>query len=149
MIALLQRVTKGSVAVHEKTVGSIDRGFVVLLGITRSDTEADINPLVDKIINLRVFPNGEKEFDVSVQDIKGSLLVISQFTLAGNCKKGRRPSFDDAAPPEEAKKLYDLFVEKLRTAGIHTETGEFQAYMQVEIHNDGPVTFILESGKLS
>lgn len=145
MIALLQRVSKGSVHVDDSVVGEIEQGFVILLGITRSDTEENIAPLVDKILNLRVFPQGEKEFDASVQDIGGSLLVVSQFTLAGNCKKGRRPSFDDAAPPEEARKLYDLFVEKCRQAGIHTETGEFQAYMQVNIQNDGPVTFILES----
>lgn len=147
MIVLLQRVSESSVSVDGKSVGKIDRGLTVLLGVQKGDTEKDARFLAEKVATLRVFPNGEKEFDLSVIDTKGSCLVVSQFTLAGNCLDGRRPSFDEAAPADEAKKLYEFFVTCLREIGVRVETGVFQAHMMVDIRNDGPVTFIINSKK--
>ncbi|MDD2899351.1 MAG: D-aminoacyl-tRNA deacylase [Desulfuromonadaceae bacterium] len=144
MKAVLQRVTSASVAVDGSTVGSINRGIMVLLGIEKGDAHTDADWLAEKICGLRMFSDTAGKMNLSVADIGGSLLVVSQFTLAGNCTKGKRPSFDTAAPADEGKRLYDYFVDVARRAGITVETGIFRADMQVSLTNDGPVTFILE-----
>ena len=144
MNAVIQRVTSASVAVGDEIVGQIGHGIMILLGIEKGDTEAEADWLVDKISNLRIFSDDEGKMNRSVIDIGGALLVVSQFTLAGNCAKGRRPSFDTAAPADEGKRLYDYFVESARRVGLPVATGIFQADMQVTLVNDGPVTFILE-----
>jgi len=144
MKAVIQRVTSASVVVDGETVGEIGRGILVLLGVEKGDDEARAYWLAEKICNLRLFEDETGKMNLSVQDIGGSLLAVSQFTLAGNCDKGRRPSFDTAAPPDEGKRLYDYFVEALRRLGPPVATGIFQADMQVSLVNDGPVTFILE-----
>jgi len=143
--ALLQRVTEASVSVGGEVVGRIGRGLVVLLGVAAGDTEKDAQYLAQKTVNLRIFPDEEGRFNLSTQDINGELLVISQFTLLADTRKGRRPSFIEAAPPEEAKKLFSHFVEQVQVTGLKVETGRFQAHMLVEIHNDGPVTIQLDS----
>ena len=148
MRAVVQRVSSASVTVDEQIVGQIEKGFVVLLGITGTDTEADVNFLANKIIGLRVFEDADEKMNCSIVDVGGSLLVISQFTLFGDCRKGRRPSFIEAARPEQAKPLYESFVSELRTQGVSTETGTFQAHMDVALVNDGPVTLLLDSQKL-
>ncbi|HEC20948.1 MAG TPA: D-tyrosyl-tRNA(Tyr) deacylase [Candidatus Peregrinibacteria bacterium] len=145
MKALLQRVQKASVKVEEETVGQIGSGLLVFLGITHEDTEKDIDYLVDKISNLRVFSAEDKHFEKSLLDTQGEVLVISQFTLYGGTKKGRRPDFNDAAKPEQAEELYKKFIQKLQETGLKVETGKFGAMMQVELINDGPATFLLES----
>jgi D-tyrosyl-tRNA(Tyr) deacylase len=142
--AVIQRVTSASVTVEEKIVGRIGHGIMVLLGVEKGDAEAQADWLVDKICGLRMFYDNDGKMNLSVQDIGGSLLVVSQFTLAGNCAKGKRPSFDTAAPADVGKRLYEYFVAAARRTGIQVETGIFQADMQVSIVNDGPVTFILE-----
>jgi D-tyrosyl-tRNA(Tyr) deacylase len=144
MKAVIQRVTSASVAVAGETVGEIGRGMLVLLGVEKGDDEARADWLAEKIAGLRIFEDDLGKMNLSVQEIGGSLLVVSQFTLAGNCAKGRRPSFDTAAPPEEGKRLYEYFVEAVRRLGLQVSTGIFQADMQVSLVNDGPVTFILE-----
>ena len=149
MKALLQRVTGASVSVGGEVVGRIGRGLVILLGIASGDTEKDVNYLVPKIVNLRIFPDDEGRFNLSALDIKGELLVVSQFTLLADTRKGRRPSFVEAAPPAEAEGLCEQFVEQARATGLKVETGRFQQYMQVEIHNDGPVTILLDSREKS
>jgi D-tyrosyl-tRNA(Tyr) deacylase len=143
--ALLQRVTEASVSVGGEVVGRIGRGLVILLGIASGDTGKDVNYLVPKVVNLRIFPDDEGRFNLSALDIKGELLVVSQFTLLADTRKGRRPSFVEAAPPAEAEGLCEQFVEQARATGLKVETGRFQQYMQVEIHNDGPVTILLDS----
>jgi len=143
--ALLQRVTGASVSVGGEVVGRIGRGLVVLLGIASGDTERDINYLVPKIVNLRIFPDDQGRFNLSALDINGELLLVSQFTLLADTRKGRRPSFVDAAPPAQAEELFGRFVAQARATGLKVETGRFQQYMQVEIHNDGPVTILLDS----
>lgn len=148
MRAVIQRVNSGSVVVEEKTVGSISKGFVVLLGVNEKDTEADVLYMVDKIVNLRIFEDDNEKMNLSLLDIKGELLVVSQFTLYGDCRKGRRPNFMSAARPEKAEELYNEFVKKCREMGVKTETGTFQAYMKVNIENDGPVTVIVDSEKI-
>jgi len=148
MRAVVQRVSSASVTVDEQIVGQIEKGFVVLLGIKGSDTEADVNFLANKIIGLRVFEDADEKMNCSIVDVGGSLLVISQFTLFGDCRKGRRPSFNEAARPEKAKPLYESFVSELRAQGVPTETGTFQAHMDVALVNDGPVTLLLDSQKL-
>jgi D-tyrosyl-tRNA(Tyr) deacylase len=145
--ALLQRVTGASVSIGGEVVGEIGRGLVVLVGVASSDTDKDINYLVQKIANLRIFPDDDGRFDLSALDINGELLLVSQFTLLADTRKGRRPSFVGAAPPDEAEKLFGRFVEQARATGLRVETGRFQQYMQVEIHNDGPVTILLDSGE--
>jgi D-tyrosyl-tRNA(Tyr) deacylase len=142
--AVIQRVTSASVAVEENIVGRIGRGIMILLGIEKDDAEAQADWLVDKISGLRIFSDEEGKMNRSVIDIGGALLVVSQFTLAGNCAKGKRPSFDTAAPADEGKRLYEYFVESARRVGLPVATGTFQADMQVTLVNDGPVTFILE-----
>ncbi|HEX2767814.1 MAG TPA: D-aminoacyl-tRNA deacylase [Geobacteraceae bacterium] len=147
MKAVIQRVGAASVEVDAKTVGQIGKGILVLLGVEKGDGERDAAWLAEKIANLRIFEDEKGKMNLSVREIGGELLAVSQFTLAGNCAKGRRPSFDSAAPPEEANRLYEYFVEKLREMGLPVETGVFQAMMQVSLVNNGPVTFILESSR--
>ena len=144
MLTVIQRVTKGQVLVENKTVGSIGPGLVVLLGIKKGDIIESVDYLVEKIINLRIFGDENDKMNKSLIDIKGEILLVSQFTLYGNCVKGRRPSFENAEDPKRAKELYELFIQKLKEKNISVQTGEFGAMMQVEIHNDGPVTFVLE-----
>ncbi|MGI6584461.1 MAG: D-tyrosyl-tRNA(Tyr) deacylase [Gracilibacteraceae bacterium] len=148
MRAVIQRVNSGSVVVEKKIVGSISKGFVVLLGVNEKDTEADVLYMVDKIVNLRIFEDDNEKMNLSLLDIEGELLVVSQFTLYGDCRKGRRPNFMSAARPEKAEELYNEFVKKCREMGVKTETGTFQAYMKVNIENDGPVTVIVDSEKI-
>jgi len=143
--ALIQRVTKASVSIEGKVVGSIGKGLVILLGVKLGDTNDDANFLADKSVNLRIFADQEGKFNLSALDVGGELLAISQFTLYGDTRKGRRPSFIDAAPPEISEPLYEKFVTYLRQSGLKVATGEFGAMMLVEIHNDGPVTILLES----
>ena len=148
MRAVVQLVSRAEVTIQGKTVGSIGPGLVVLLGINRNDTEKEINYLADKIINLRIFPDQNEKMNLSVKDTKGEILLVSQFTLFGDCRKGRRPSYSNAAPPDRAKGLYDTFIKKLNDSAIPTATGEFQAMMKVNLVNNGPVTILLDSDKL-
>jgi D-tyrosyl-tRNA(Tyr) deacylase len=147
MKALIQRVKEASVAVEEKSVGQIGQGILIFLGVGADDEMNDVNYLVDKIVNLRIFENDGKRMDKSVLDISGELLVISQFTLFGSTKKGRRPDFINAAKPGKALDLYEKFIEECKKAGLKTEAGEFAAMMDVSLINDGPVTFMLDSKK--
>lgn len=145
MRVVIQRVLSSQVTVEGQIIGKIGRGLNLLVGIADTDTEAELDWMVRKCLDLRLFPANEGgRFDQSILEIKGELLVISQFTLYGDCRKGRRPSFDRAAIPDKAEALYNLFVEKLRTSGLNVETGKFGAMMQVSIENDGPVTILLE-----
>jgi len=145
MRVVIQRVTASQVTVNGQVVGKIGRGLNLLVGIAPIDTEAELDWMARKCLDLRIFPTeGGNRFNQSVREIGGELLVVSQFTLYGDCHKGRRPSFAQAAPPEQAKQLYDQFVEKLRQSGLRVETGKFGAMMAIEIHNDGPVTLLLE-----
>ena len=145
MKALLQRVTGASVMVAGEVVGRIGRGLVVFVGVANEDTEKDAQYLAQKTVNLRIFADEEGKFNLSALDIKGELLLVSQFTLLADTRKGRRPSFVEAAPPARAEELFNYFVEQASAAGLKVETGRFQQYMQVEIHNDGPVTILLDS----
>lgn len=145
MRLLVQRVSQARVAVEFRTVGSISVGLLVFIGISREDTTADADYLVDKLAGLRIFPDGEGKMNLNVQQAGGGLLLISQFTLYGDCRKGRRPSFDLAAPPTEARILYEYFVERARKLPIRVETGLFQETMSVELVNEGPVTIWLDS----
>ena len=147
MRAVIQRVKVASVEVEEKVVGRIRRGFFILLGIQRYDTAADIPWMVDKIINLRIFEKEDGKFDKSLLDINGELLIVSQFTLYGDCSKGRRPSFSDAMEAAGAKIIFDLFVEKAKEKILIVETGIFQTLMNISLVNEGPVTVILDSKK--
>lgn len=144
MKAVIQRVTSASVTVEGSIVGQIGGGIMILLGVEKGDTEAGADWLAEKITALRMFSDDDGKMNLSVKDVGGSLLVVSQFTLAGNCAKGKRPSFDTAAPADEGKRLYEYFVAAAMRSGVPVETGIFQADMQVSIVNDGPVTFILE-----
>jgi len=141
---VVQRVSQASVTVDGQVVGRIGRGLMILLGVKTGDTEAEARWLAHKIAGLRIFADDEGKFNFSVRDVSGSALVVSQFTLYGEVSKGRRPSFNGAASPDVARPLVERFVEFLRAAGLLVETGVFGAVMQVEIHNDGPVTLILE-----
>ena len=145
MKALLQRVTRASVSVAGEVVGRIGRGLVVFVGVASGDTEKDAQYLAQKTVSLRIFSDEEGRFNLSALDIKGELLVVSQFTLLADTRKGRRPSFIEAAPPAQAEEIFERFVEQARATGLRVETGRFQQYMQVEIHNDGPVTILLDS----
>lgn len=149
MIVVIQRVSSSSVKVNEKIVGQIGKGLNILLGLKKGDTNEDIKKLVNKIVNLRIFPDENGKMNLSLLDIKGEALIISQFTLAGNVKKGRRPSFDDSEKPELANTLYEEFVEEISSHGVKTQTGVFAAMMDVNIQNDGPVTFIIDSKELN
>ena len=144
MRAVVQRVSGGSVRVGEETVGSIGLGYVVLLGVHARDTEAEAVALAEKIAHLRVFDDDAGKLNRSILDVGGEVLSVSQFTLYGNTEKGRRPSFLDAAPPERADALYQVFTARLQALGVPVSTGRFRAVMSVEIHNDGPVTVILD-----
>jgi D-tyrosyl-tRNA(Tyr) deacylase len=148
MRAVLQRVTRASVRVGGETVGEIGSGLVVLLGVARDDDERDARYLVEKIAGLRVFDDAEGRMNVSVAEAKGALLVVSQFTLYGDARRGRRPSWSDAAQPARAQELYEFFVAAARGAGLRVETGSFRKMMEVELVNDGPVTLLLDSRKL-
>lgn len=149
MRAILQRVTKGKVSVESQVTGEISAGLVVLLGVGAEDTDADVELLTNKIAYLRIFTDAEGKFNLSALDVNAEMLVVSQFTLFADCRKGRRPSFTDAARPELAIPLYEKFVERLRAMGFKVETGVFQADMLVEIHNTGPVTIWLDTDELS
>lgn len=145
MKAVVQRVTEASVTVGEEVVGRIGRGFLVLLGVENGDTETDVHFLADKIAVLRVFEDADGKMNLSLEDVRGAVLVVSQFTLLGDCRKGRRPSFVDAAPPELANQLYETFVAAIGVKNIPVQTGRFRATMQVTLVNDGPVTLLLDS----
>ncbi|WP_195575996.1 D-aminoacyl-tRNA deacylase [Paenibacillus sp. 1001270B_150601_E10] len=145
MKVVVQRAKDAKVVVEGQTVGQIDKGFMLLVGVTHEDTEQDVNWLADKIVGLRVFEDEEGKMNDSVQDIGGAILSVSQFTLYGDCRKGRRPNFMAAARPELAEKLYESFNDCLRSHGITVETGRFGAMMDVSFTNDGPVTLILDS----
>ncbi|WP_165226635.1 D-aminoacyl-tRNA deacylase [Aquisphaera insulae] len=147
MRAVVQRVSRGSVEIDGSTVGAIGAGFVVLLGVARDDGEADAAWLADKILNLRVFEDEQGKMNRSVVDVRGGILVVSQFTLLADCRAGRRPSFTAAADPADAERLYERFVAILRGSGLEVATGVFRAMMQVSLVNDGPVTLLLDSRK--
>jgi D-tyrosyl-tRNA(Tyr) deacylase len=147
MRAVVQRVKRASVTVSDEIVGKIDKGFLVLLGVSGNDTEADVRYCVDKILNLRVFDDGDGKMNLSLLDVDGALLAVSQFTLYGDTRRGRRPSFIEAAPPDEANRLYEYFVSECRKQLDRVETGRFQAMMDVELINDGPVTILMDSHK--
>lgn len=144
MRLLVQRVSKASVKVNNKIIGKINEGFLVLLGITHEDTEKTADYLVKKLLNLRIFKDENEKMNLSIRDIEGELLIISQFTLYANTKEGNRPSFIDAAKPDYADNLYEYFIKKCKEEGIYVQTGEFGADMKVELINDGPVTVMLE-----
>src|ERR1019366_8947379 len=145
MRALLQRVSQARVTVDGSVVGEIGAGLLILLGVAKPDTLANAEFLVDKILNLRIFPDPAGKMNLSLLDTRGELLVVSQFTLYGDCRKGRRPSFDAAAPAEQARTLYESFLALARRSGLRVETGVFQAHMDVSLVNDGPVTLMLET----
>ncbi|MDD2251842.1 MAG: D-aminoacyl-tRNA deacylase [Dehalococcoidales bacterium] len=145
MKALIQRVSSASVIIEGETTGSIGHGLCVLAGIADGDCEEDIDYIANKILNLRIFADDSDKFNFSVKDIRGELLLVSQFTLMADSRKGRRPSFTRAAPPREAEKLFELFTDKCRASGLKTQTGRFQAMMRVHIVNEGPVTIMLDS----
>lgn len=147
MRAVVQRVSAASVTVEGRKVGSIGPGLLVLLGVARGDTEKDGEYLAEKLAGLRIFEDEEEKMNRSVAQIEGSILLVSQFTLYGDVRHGRRPSFTQAAPPEEANRLYENLAQKLRDKGLTVETGQFQAHMEVSLVNDGPVTILLDSGK--
>jgi len=148
MRAVIQRVSKAAVTVEGKVVGEIDAGLLVLLGISSGDTENDANYLAEKIAGLRIFEDDQGKMNRSIVDLVGEVLVISQFTLYGDVRRGKRPSFDAAARPESARRLYDYFVAQLRERGLRCQTGQFQATMSVSLTNEGPVTILLDSSKL-
>jgi D-aminoacyl-tRNA deacylase len=144
MKAVVQRVSKASVTVEGAVVGSIGRGLVVLIGFSQKDTPQDIAPMVEKILNLRIFEDDQGKMNHSLLDVSGEILLVSQFTLLGDTRKGRRPNFMDAAPPEVAQKLYHEFIQEIERQKVKIQTGRFQAHMEVQIYNDGPVTLIVE-----
>ena len=147
MRAVIQRVSRAQVSVGEEVVGKIGAGLLVLLGIAKTDTQADADYLAGKIVGLRIFEDESGKMNLSLAETGGSVLAVSQFTLYGDVRKGRRPSFDEAAPPQLANGLYEYFVSKIREAGLVCETGRFQARMEVELVNDGPVTILLDSSR--
>ena len=145
MIAVIQRCSRGKVTVSEKVVGEIDNGLVILLGVQKGDTEKDANFLVNKISGLRIFSDENDKMNLSIKDVNGSALIISQFTLCGDTKKGRRPSFIKAATPNDGNRLYEYFMSEMKKSDVPIESGEFGAMMDVELVNNGPVTFVLNS----
>jgi D-aminoacyl-tRNA deacylase len=147
MRAVVQRVTRAHVSVDGETIGRIERGLLVLLGVAQSDSQTDGDYLAEKIAGLRIFEDADRKMNLAVAEVGGSILVVSQFTLYGDVRKGKRPSFDEAARPERAQELYEYFVGRIRALGLRCETGRFQADMQVELVNDGPVTILLDSEK--
>ena len=148
MRAIVQRVIGASVKVDNEIIGKISKGFLVLLGVGQEDDESDMKYIADKIINLRVFEDENEKMNLSLNDINGEVLVVSQFTLLGDCRKGRRPSFDKAGSPDKANELYEKTCDYFKEMGIPTQTGRFSADMKVELINDGPVTLMLDSKKL-
>ena len=146
--AVVQRVSEASVSVDGRETGRIGEGLAVLLGVSRTDTEKDADLLAEKVLHLRVFPDQNDQMNRSVVDVGGGLLVVSQFTLLGDVRRGRRPSYTEAAPPEEANRLYEYFVERLRPSGLPVATGVFRAMMDVSLVNQGPVTILLDSNKI-
>ena len=148
MRAVVQRVIKGEVRVDGRPVGAVGKGMLVLLGVGKNDTPEDAQSLADKILNLRIFDDSTGRMNLSLLETNGEMLCVSQFTLYGDCRKGRRPSYDQAARPDVAGALYDAFVAAARAGGVTVQTGQFQAMMEVELVNDGPVTLLLDSQKL-
>jgi len=148
MRAVIQRVSEAKVEVDGDIIGKIGEGFLVLIGVRKDDTEEDVRYLADKVLGLRIFEDEAGKMNLSITDVKGEILAVSQFTLYGDSRKGRRPSFDEAAPLDVAEKLYELFVEEIRKSGIKVETGKFRALMDVHLINSGPVTILLDSKKL-
>lgn len=148
MRAVIQRVHQAQITIDREETRQTGRGLVVFLGVLRGDTEKQADFMAEKVYGLRIFPDENDKMNLSLPDVGGEVLVVSNFTLGTDCKKGRRPSFDMAAPPEEANALYLRFVEQLRTQGVRVETGEFGAYMEVLVSNDGPVTLIIDTEKI-
>ena len=147
MRAVVQRVSRARVTINDWISGEIGLGLLILLGVGHEDNETDVDYLAEKIAGLRIFEDADGKMNRSVRDAGGSVLAVSQFTLYGDVRRGKRPSFDDAAPPDHARRLYELFVERIRAAGLACETGRFQEMMQVELVNEGPVTILLDSKK--
>ncbi len=145
MRAVVQKVSSSKVTVDGEIIGKIEKGLMVLLGVTHDDTSKDVDYMVDKVTNLRIFEDENEKMNLSLKDVGGEILAVSQFTLYGDARKGRRPSFSDAARPEVANPLYEEFVEKIKSQGINVGTGKFGAHMMVDLTNDGPVTILLES----
>ena len=148
MRAVIQRVHQAQITIDREETRQTGRGLVVFLGVLRGDTEKQADFMAEKVYGLRIFPDENDKMNLSLPDVGGEVLVVSNFTLGTDCKKGRRPSFDMAAPPEEANALYQRFVERLRAQGVRVETGEFGAYMEVLVSNDGPVTLIIDTEKI-
>lgn len=148
MRAVVQRVSRAQVTVADELIGAVNKGLLVLVGVTEGDTEKDAQYLADKVTGLRIFEDENGKMNLSVKDVGGEILSVSQFTLYGDCRKGKRPSFDKAARPEAANLLYEKFNELCRQQGVQVETGVFRSHMQVELVNDGPVTILLDSSKL-
>jgi len=149
MLAVIQRVSQAQVSVDKKIIGKISQGFLVFLGVVKGDTDKDLDYLIKKITNLRIMSDADDKMNLSLQDVNGQVLVISQFTLAANVSKGNRPSFINAADPQTGEKYYNLFINKLRQNGLTVATGQFGAYMKIDLINDGPVTIIINSRKRS
>lgn len=147
MRAVVQRVSKASVSVEDAVVGAIGNGLLVLLGVSKNDTSAAADYLIEKLLGLRIFEDAEGKMNLSVRETGGAVLVVSQFTLFGDVRRGKRPSFDEAARPEQARHLYEYVIAQIRAQGVECSTGEFQAMMQVSLVNDGPVTILLDSEK--
>ena len=147
MRLVVQRVKHASVRIQNETVGEIGPGLLIFLGVGQDDIEEDVSYLVEKVLHLRIFADDQSRFNLSITDIRGSLLIVSQFTLWGDCRKGRRPSFSHSAPPEKAEPLYNLFIQKAEEAGLTVAGGRFRERMEVQLINDGPVTLLLDSQK--
>ena len=145
MRAVIQRVKSASVTIDDSLYSNINKGLLILLGVEKDDTQKDADYLVSKILKLRIFEDENEKMNFSISDIKGEIMVVSQFTLAGDCKKGTRPSFDNAKNPKEANELYEYFIQELKKSGLNVQTGVFRAIMEVALVNDGPVTFVLDS----
>jgi len=148
MRVVVQRVKQARVDIAGETTAMVGEGFLLLLGVQKNDSEGDVKYLVDRVLGLRIFEDARGKMNLSIMDKGGAILIISQFTLYGDCRKGRRPSFDDAAPMELAKNLYNLFVEKIKERGVRVETGRFGSFMDVSLINSGPATFLLDSNKV-
>ena len=147
MRAVVQRVKRAQVTVNGEITGKIDRGLLVFVGVARNDAEGDANYLADKVIGLRVFEDENGKMNLAAGDVGGEILAVSQFTLFGDVRRGKRPSFDEAAPPQRARELYEYFAQRIHAMGLHCETGRFQEMMQVDLVNDGPVTILIDSAK--